>query len=159
MKITGEAVKVLSHVVDDIVERGSEVIDVEVKKHRERRSLDANAYFHVLVDKMSKALRVSAEEVKQRLVCDYGSEGVYVRLPATAKIDSFGIKYYRLIGESRGTARPCNDYLVFKPTHEMDRAEMATLIDGTVEEAKALGIETKTPNELAEMMSLYEVKK
>lgn len=159
MKHTGEAVTVLSRVVEDIAKRGNEVIDVDIRKHREKRSLDANAYFHTLVDKMSKALRITAEEVKQRLVCDYGSEGVYVRLPSEADIESFGIKYYRLIGESKGCKKPCRDYLVFKPTHEMNRAEMARLIDGTVEEAKQLDIETRTPNEIAEMMSLWETRK
>lgn len=107
---------------------------------------------------MSKALRVTADEVKHRLVCDYGSDGVYVRLPATANIDSFGVKYYRLIGENTGTQKRCNDYLVYKPTHEMDKAEMARLIDGTVEEAKQLGIETRTPDELAELKSLWGEK-
>lgn len=154
MKHTGQATASITAVVEELVKLGDEIVDIEIRKHREKRSLDANAYFHVLVDKMSKALRVGAEEVKHRLVCDYGSEGVYVRLPASANIESFGVKYYRLIGESKGTQKPCADYLVFKPTHEMDRAEMARLIDGTVQEAKLLDIETRTPAELAEMMSL-----
>lgn len=155
MKYTGTATSAISKAVDELVKRGDEVIDIEIKKHREKRSLDANAYFHLLVDKMSKALRVTADEVKQRLVCDYGSEGVYVRLPATANIASFGVRYYRTIGESKDTKKPCIDYLVFKPTHEMDKAEMARLIDSTVEEAKQLGIETRTPDELAELKSLW----
>lgn len=155
MKHTGEATASITTVVEELVKRGDEVVDIEIKKHRERRSLDANAYFHVLVDKMSKTLKLGAEEVKQRLVCDYGSDGVYVRLPASADIKSFGIRYFRTVGESENSRKPCMDYLVFKPTHEMDRAEMARLIDGTVEEAKLLGIETRTPNELAEMKSLW----
>lgn len=158
MKHTGSATALISKLADELVKLGDTVVDVEVKKHREKRSLDANAYFHLLVDKMSKELRVTAEEVKQRLVCDYGSDGVYIRLTATANIESFGVRYYRLIGESKGTQKPCNDYLVFKPTHEMDKAEMARLIDGTVEEAKQLGIETRTPDELAELKSLWEGK-
>lgn len=158
MKHTGAATSLISKVADELVKLGDTEVDIEIKKHRERRSLDANAYFHVLVDKISKAMRLSAEEVKHRLVCDYGSEGVYVRLPMTANIESFGVKYYRLLGESKGSRKPCNDYLVYKPTHEMDRAEMARLIDGTVQEAKQLEIETRTPTELAEMMSLWEEK-
>ena len=39
-------------------------------------------------------------------------------------------------------------YLIYKETHTLDSAEMATLIDGTIEEAKQLGIETLTPIEL-----------
>lgn len=158
MKHTGQATASITAVVEELVKRGDELVDIEIKKHRERRTLDANAYFHLLVDKMSKELRVTADEVKHRLVCDYGSDGVYVRLPATANIESFGVKYYRLIGESKETKKPCNDYLVYKPTHEMDRAEMARLIDGTVEEAKQLGIETRTPDELAELKSLWGAK-
>lgn len=159
MKYSGTANSLISKVVDDLVKRGAESVDVEVKKHHEKRSLDANAYFHVLVDKMSKALRVTADDVKQRLVCDYGSQGVFVRLPADANIAIYGIKYYRQIGESKNTKKPCTDYLVFKPTHEMDRAEMARLIDGTVEEAKELGIETRTPDELAQMVGLWGADK
>ena len=41
-----------------------------------------------------------------------------------------------------------NCYLVFKETHTLDSAEMARLIDGTVQEAQSLGIETLTPAEL-----------
>lgn len=158
MKYTGQATASITKVVDELVKRGDEVVDIEVKKHRDKRSLDANAYFHLLVDKMSKELRVTSDEVKRRLVCDYGSKGVYIRLPATANIESFGVRYYRLIGESKGTPKPCNDYLVYKPTHEMDKAEMSRLIDGTVEEAKQLGIETRTPDELAELKSLWGAK-
>lgn len=44
----------------------------------------------------------------------------------------------------------------WKPTHTLDKAEMARLIDGVVEEAKQLGIETRTPNEIADMLNLWE---
>lgn len=158
MKHTGTAKEIITAVVEELVKLGDELVEVNVAKRRERRTVYANAYFHLLVDRIAKTLRVTSDEVKHRLVCDYGSDGVYVRLPATANIESFGVKYYRLIGESKGTQKPCNDYLVYKPTHEMDRAEMARLIDGTVEEAKQLGIETRTPDELAELKSLWEGK-
>ena len=46
-------------------------------------------------------------------------------------------------------------YCVLRPTHEYDSAEMAHLIDGTVEEAKELGIPTMTPNEIERMKALW----
>lgn len=158
MKHTGTAKEVITAVVEELVNLGEELVDVNIAKRRERRTADANAYFHLLVDRIAKTLRVPSDEVKHRLVCDYGSDGVCVRLPATANIESFGVKYYHLIGESKGTKKPCNDYLVYKPTHEMDKSEMARLIDGTVEEAKQLGIETRTPDELAQLKSLWGEK-
>ena len=65
------------------------ILDVEVKKHREKRSHSANAYFHVLVNKIAAETGESDDLVKERLV------------------------------------------------------------DGAIDEAKALGIETDTPEQLA----------
>ena len=45
-----------------------QVLDIEIKKHREKRSLSANAYFHVLVNKIAAETGESDDEVKRRLV-------------------------------------------------------------------------------------------
>ena len=47
-------------------------------------------------------------------------------------------------------------YLFFKRTSDLTKAEMNTLIQGTVDEAKALGIETLTPQEIKAMMNRYK---
>ena len=49
------------------------VLDVEIKKHREKRSLSANAYFHVLCNKISAETGESEDAVKRRLVVSYGA--------------------------------------------------------------------------------------
>lgn len=51
MKHTGQATASITVVVEELVKRGDEFVDIEVKKHREKRTSDANAYFHLLVDK------------------------------------------------------------------------------------------------------------
>lgn len=45
---------------------------VEMKKYRAKRSLDANAYFHVLVGKIADVLTVSKPKAKNMLICKYG---------------------------------------------------------------------------------------
>ena len=42
-------------------------------------------------------------------------------------------------------------YYVMRGSHTYDTKEMSRLIDGTVSEAKELGIETMTPNEIERM--------
>lgn len=42
------------------------ILDVEVKKHREKRSHSANAYFHVLVNKIAAETGESDDLVKER---------------------------------------------------------------------------------------------
>ena len=45
-------------------------ISIEIKKYRKRRSLDANAYFYVLVNKIASALNISDQEVHDKLLRD-----------------------------------------------------------------------------------------
>lgn len=126
----------------------------EIKPYRKRRSLDANAYFHVLVDKISKVLNRSNEEVKTQLNLEYGT----LARDETGQIAGFKalkevpitrfFKYAKPIGECIENNKIFVKYLIYKETHTLDSAEMSRLIDGTIQEAKDLDIETLTPIEL-----------
>ena len=48
--------------------------------------------------------------------------------------------------------------LVMRGSHTYDTKEMSELIKGTVEEAKELGIETATPQEIKEMEERWGLK-
>lgn len=127
----------------------------EIKQYFKRRSLDANAYFHVLVDKIAKAVNKSAESVKVQMNLDYGTiasdeRGLKAGFKAlkSVPINQF-FKYAKPIDECVENGKVFIKYLIYKETHTLDSKEMATLIDGVVEEAKQLGIETLTPVELA----------
>ncbi|MFR8609334.1 MAG: hypothetical protein ACLVDL_05075 [Faecalibacterium prausnitzii] len=78
------------------------VLDVEIKKHREKRSLSANAYFHVLCNKISAETGESEDAVKRRLVVSYGAlardkdgKPVGLKLPPTVDPSDF-YPYVRL---------------------------------------------------------------
>lgn len=130
-------------------------IRVEIKKYREKRSKDANAYFHVLVNKIAEAQGLGNDEVKKSLVVEYGAlakddDGYSVgfKLPASVNIDSI-YPYAKVFDVREENGRTFNCYLVYKHTHELDSKEMSRLIDGTIYVAKDLGIETETPEQLA----------
>ena len=138
------------------------VLDLQIKEHRAKRSLDANAYFHVLVTEIAKATRSSVDEVKTDLVLNYGTIATLedgtpfkICLPKGVKPFTF-YPYCKWIGENKGGNGDW--YICFKHTHELNAKEMAQLIDGTIGEAKELGIETRTPEQIAEMMSLWGTK-
>ena len=42
--------------------------DVEIKEHREKRSLDANAYFWVLVDRLAEKIRIPKTDIYRRYI-------------------------------------------------------------------------------------------
>lgn len=130
-------------------------VSVEIKKYREKRSKDANAYFHVLVNKIAEVQGLGNDEVKKSLVIEYGAlakddDGYTVgfKLPASVNIDSI-YPYAKVFDVREENGRTFNCYLVYKHTHELDSKEMARLIDGTIYVAQDLGIETDTPEQLA----------
>ena len=136
-------------------------VDVQVEKWSDKRSLQANAYFHVLCNKIAEATKSSMDDVKKLLVSQYGtlargSDGKYmaVKVPKNTDIEKI-YPYFRHIGEDENGL---DMYLFFKQTHTLTKDEMNRLIQGTVDEAKALNIETLTPAELEQMMNRWRAE-
>ena len=65
------------------------------------------------------------------------------------------IKYFSEVAQSETNGKLFKHYFVYKGSSEFDSREMSILIDGIVSEAKALGIDTETPDEIAKMKSLW----
>lgn len=63
-------------------------ISVEIKKFRKKRSLDANAYAWVLIDKLAPVLRMSKEEIYRETIRNIGgvSETVCVKNEAVNRL-------------------------------------------------------------------------
>ena len=130
-------------------------VDIEIKKHREKRSLSANAYFHVLTDKLRQVLKISFAECKNNLITSYGQieyiddEPVTIKtnIPADVMRENETLHCKPLHVEDTDAYW----YRVYRGTHTYNSQEMAMLIDGTIEECKAQGIETLTPNELLKL--------
>ena len=140
-------------------------VRIDVKRWRERRSLDQNGYFHVLCNQIAGALRISESDCKRRLVLDYGTldrdaDGKIAgaKLPASIDICKY-YNYAKPYNYEVIDGRKYTSYVFYKPTHEMDSAEMSRLIDGTIEEAKLLGIETLPPHELKAMEARANARK
>lgn len=137
-------------------------IDIEIRKHYEKRSKSANAYFHVLVNKIAIETGNSDDNVKKQLVLDYGviardEDGLTVgfKLPSSVDVDTI-YPYVKCFDTRIENGKTFKCYLVYKQTHLMDSKEMARLIDGAITEAQELGIETDTPEQLASYKKEWE---
>lgn len=139
--------------------------DIRLKavRWREKRSLNSNAYFHVLVGKIAEKTAQSITEVHNQLIADYGRYEVMdgQLMPIIMRDD---IEWRKLEGihvRPTGSRKVLDDgklyhvYLVMRGSHTYDTAEMAHLIEGTISEAKELGIETATPDEQERMLQLW----
>lgn len=140
-----------------MLDNADEDWEVTITAVGQKRSLNANAYFHVLCREISKVTKSSEEEVKELMVVRYGTyardaDGVICGavVPANTDIHRF-YPYCSKYGEAEINGKTYSQWLFLKQTHELDTHEMATLIDGVVSECKELGIETLTPRELEVM--------
>ena len=125
----------------------------EIKEHKEKRSLTANAYAWTLIGKIADALRTSKEETYLTMLKRYGqSEMVSV----LSSIDVSGyFKYYEPVATATLQGKEFTHYKIFKGSSEYDSREMAVLIDGIVSEAKELDIETLPPSEVERLKNMW----
>lgn len=128
--------------------------------YKEKRSLNANAYFHVLASEIAKATQQSITEIKRQLVFDYGVQIGAISSELGNPPEKAGVEYAKELNDFISPkGKPCVQYMVYKRTRDLDTSEMARLIDGAVTEAQQLGIETKTPEELDRIKALWANKK
>ena len=133
-----------------------ETKEYEVKEYKHKRSLNANAYYWVLVNKIADALNQSKEFIHLCMLKQYGQRYV-VCVPYDTPIENL-VKYYEQDGVRKQGDRLFKTYNVYLPSSEMNTYEMSKLIDGTVEEAQSMGIETMTPDELAHLKAMWGVE-
>ena len=154
---------IISFLVDsipaDLEDLQNKNLDVVAKPHRDKRSLNANAYFHALSGKIAEKLGTSLTHEKNRMIREYGQyeviDGMIPTLTAKEKyedkmLDIEGV-HLKVVERPGGTVKMA----VMRGSHTYNTAEMSRLIDATVEEAKELGIETLTPDQLERMKASW----
>ena len=135
---------------------------VEIKQYRKKRSLDANAYAWELLGKLAAALSTqdvtySPEHVYRELIRDVGDN--YEIMP----VRDDALERWVQIWTSRGLGWVCEvmgpskikgytNTRCFYGSSVYDTAQMSRLISIIVEECKAVGVETMTPEELGKLM-------
>ena len=115
-----------------------------------KRSLDANAYMWVLLDKIAAKQRTTAKEIYREIIKDVG---VYDWIMVTPEAKDAFIRTW----EERGDGWVAIEYpamdkgvplKVFYGSSTYNTAQMSRLIDEVIHAAKEDGIETLTPDEL-----------
>ena len=141
---------------------------IAIKPWKNHRSKDANAYYWQLVGQIAKVLGRSNNAIHNWLLRDYGTveevggRPVYLPLidtPEAAEKIEESTEYHLkptsyVFMQSDGYIY--RDYQMIKGSRYYDTDEMSRLIDGTVNEAEAMGISTVTPQELERMKEAYE---
>lgn len=133
---------------------------ISAVKYKEKRSLDANAYAWVLMTKIAnhKDVLSSKDEIYEEMLQKYGAfyedEDGYITITVKKSVDMSKIDgHWKFIKDNGKFA----SYMMIKGSSQYDTAEMSHFIDHIVDEAKELGIETATPDELERMKQEWNV--
>lgn len=131
-------------------------VDVTVKKHREKRSLDANAYFWVLVDRLAEKTRIPKTDIYRRYIREIGGnhEMVCVIDSAVEKLrngwEHNGLGWQTDTMPSRIPG--CTNVILYYGSSTYNTRQMSHLIEMAVQDCQEQNIETLSPEKLAGMM-------
>lgn len=128
-----------------------EKLSIEIKKYREKRSLDANAYCWVLLQKMAEILKKDKDEVYVDMICKYGVFTHYIVKPSAVERTKKVWRAVRELGEVTVNGKTGIQLQCYFGSSTYDTKEMSVLIDGIVGECKEMGIQTLTPAEIEDM--------
>lgn len=129
-------------------------VDIKIEKHRKLRSLDANAYAWVLMGKLAQRISppLDKSEVYQLMLQRYGQGGmVSIR---NDMLDNMlrAFDYWQIKGHGEVHGKEFTHVQVWVGSSKYDTKEMSVFIEGIVSECKELGIDTDTPEQIAEFM-------
>ena len=134
----------------ELIEKGK-TLDVEIKQHHNRRSLDANSYAWVIISKIADVLHTSKDEVYTEMLVRYGQREqqlvsvVEEGVPAIRRATN---NHCTIVGESELNGKEFVHLAILRGSSTYSTKEMSILIDGIVSDAKDLDIETMSEEEL-----------
>ena len=146
---------VINEEPNGIEELSDKDLKIKISKATNSRSLDANAYFHVLCDKLRMKLGISMAHMKNILITSYG-QIEYIDDQALIYKTNAPTEYIQELEEAHMKFLKVGEdgaywYKVYRGSHTYDSKEMSLLLEGTIQEAKEQGIETKTPEEIRKL--------
>ena len=133
--------------------------EYELRRAKKKRSNDANAYAWELIDKIAAATGLTKTEVYRNAVREIG--GVSVQsVVLTAALDdlrrSWCSGHLGWQVEVITLDRDWTTVNLIYGSSAYDTKQMSRLIDGLIQDAKALGIETLPPDKLEGMMQAWD---
>ena len=181
--MTGTATEIVTYLMQQDRDKPDAVWEITEKK--QKRSLDSNNYFYLLVNKIAKKLNISDVEVHDRFLSENIAyfqleDGGFDWKVSPQNPNQYGLikeqvdgkfEYYLFSGMEvslqnqdgqKVRYKNCNDevrgkvYWHIKGSRQMTSKEMSRLISSVVFEAEQLGIETMTPAEIEKMNRLWE---
>ena len=135
--------------------------DLEVKEHRKKRSLDANAYAWSLINKLADVMRLPPSEVYRQAIQDIAGNNEIFPIKEEA------VEQFKQAWSCHGIGWICRDMgkskisgyrnlMVYYGSSVYDTKQMSNLIDHLVQDCMALGIEVKQDEDIKSLLEAWQ---
>lgn len=138
-------------------------INVEIKKYSKRRSLDANAYAWLIIDKIAEKTKIKKTEVYRNAIREIGG------VSATVCLIDEAVDYFCRGWTDRGSGwmvekvkskiPGCTNVTVWYGSSVYNSKQMSDLIDSLIQDAEALGIPTMPDKEVERLLGQWAKKR
>ena len=137
--------------VQNLIDTFNSKNEYEIKPYKEKRSLSANSFCWVLLDRLAEKLHTTKEQLYKIAI---GNVGVFTEVRVT---DVEAAKRFKRIWHNNGIGwltKTIDETTIhaYYGSSTYNTHEMARLIDFLVEECKAQGIETRPKEEIDSML-------
>ena len=141
-----------------------DAVEITIKKAQKHRSLQANAYAWILIDKIAAKQHLKKSEVYRKAILDIGGVSTDAVMIAEAVLP------FREIWEKQGLGNQVEivdedldtgecTVRIYYGSSTYDSAQMSALLDSLIQDAESLGIPTITPKEEERMLGNWAKKK
>lgn len=132
-------------------------LDIEVKQHRERRSLDANACLWACLGDLAKAMRTDSWSMYLYMLERYGKFTLIQCRPEAVPDLQRVWRETKVVGERYAAdGDKMIDVLCFFGSSTYSTAEFSRLLDGVIQEMRDIGLETPPDEETKAMLEEME---
>lgn len=148
------------NVAAQIEQLKNKVVEVILKQFKKKRSLDANGYYWVLVDKLASKLNIAKVDIYRNHIRDIGGNcEIFCAKDYTVGhlIKGWQRNGLGWIAETTPSKLPgCTNVILYVGSSEYDTERMSRLINLAVQDCQRQGISTKTPAEIDDLLSIWE---
>ena len=133
---------------------------VTIKEFRKKRSLDANAYAWVLMNKLADKLNMGVRDLYRHYIPDIPENSQVVCVPTEAVEKLQSGWEHNGIGWCSDTLKPklpgCTNVVLYYGSSTFDQKQMGVLLDLIIADCKQVGVEYLTPEELERLKGEWD---
>lgn len=133
---------------------------VTIKEFRKKRSLDANAYAWVLMNKLADKLNMGVRDLYRHYIPDIPENSQVVCVPTEAVEKLQSGWEHNGIGWCSDTLKSklpgCTNVILYYGSSTFDQKQMGVLLDLIIEDCKQVGVEYLTPEELERLKGEWD---